>query len=180
METNCTDEVPPRSRVAVPPCCPRAAHGLPPALRSSAGWWGGVAGRQGTPIGGVWAPGGGGSKSIKGTLENLNNQKTDFNSVSPFYHFGAPPYRAKQNRHPDTECRYLYAVVAQLIERLICNQRVGGLSPSSSSTRRGIWSRIQTGLINRPTWVRVPPPQPTEQNMAGSFFGWVPAPGCFF
>ena len=38
------------------------------------------------------------------------------------------------------------AGVAQLVEHLICNQRVGGSNPFASSTER----KAQTGILKRP------------------------------
>ena len=48
----------------------------------------------------------------------------------------------------------LYAGVAQLVEQLICNQQVGGSSPSTSSTLRGHRPRKIFNLSNGrvPEW----------------------------
>ena len=75
--------------------------------------------------------------------------------------------------------RAFRAGVAQLVEQLICNQQVGGSSPSTSSTlseaNTGVFPSGQRGqtvnLLAMPTVVRIHPPPPEKRTASlRSFF----------
>ena len=70
------------------------------------------------------------------------------------------------------------AGVAQLVEQLICNQQVGGSSPSTSSTDKLNMGEFPSGqrgqtvnLLAMPSMVRIhlPPPLKTSQKYTSSF-----------